>query len=59
MSRPEQYLLDISWPNGIDLPRFVGPFDSLDEANGWALLSAIGATWSVARLAYPYSESRS
>lgn len=50
------YVLDITWSDADmpGLPRFVGPFDTADEAGEWAELNAARATYTVQPLAYPY-----
>lgn len=51
-----KYILDITWSD-VDMPglsRFVGPFDTPDEAREWAELNASRATYTVQPLAYPY-----
>ncbi|CPW53293.1 Uncharacterised protein [Mycobacteroides abscessus subsp. bolletii] len=53
MAGDEKYVLDITWGKPF-LPRFVGPFDSAEEATRWADLNAVGATYAVHPLTYPY-----
>lgn len=53
MADDEKYVLDITWGKPF-LPRLVGPFDSAEEATHWADLNAVGATYAVHPLTYPY-----
>lgn len=58
-NQPEatQWILDIVWavPN---MPRAVGPFDSIDEAERWAGMNVLNGDVTLIPLAAPYARSR-
>lgn len=49
-----QYALEIEW-SAPDLPAWVGPFATREEATGWAKLNVVGGTWALRTLHDPYS----
>lgn len=53
----DQFVLEIDWARP-ELPRLVGPFQIRGEAERWARLNIWNGEWSIATLAYPYSDLR-
>ena len=52
------YILDIRWL-GADMPRFVGPFESEQEAEDFASLNVPNGLWETIELTYPYARAQS
>jgi hypothetical protein len=51
----EKHILDVAWGTEANhLPRFLGPFDSVGEAEEFAILNAAPGTWAVHPLGFPY-----
>lgn len=49
----EKFFLEIEW-DVPDMPRYIGPFESRDEAVDFGSLNVPNGTWFVAPLSYPY-----
>lgn len=48
------YLLDVAW-DVENMPRYIGPFESVNEANEFARLNVPNGTWVIGELASAYS----
>lgn len=48
------HILEVAWNEGINLPAFIGPFESAEEATEWATLNTPNGVGIVHELAYPY-----
>lgn len=52
----EQFIIDVQWDKP-DLPRYIGPFSTREEATEWGVLSIPNGTWNIAPLTAPYLPS--
>lgn len=48
-----QWILEIDW-EAPDMPRYVGPFESVTEADDFARLTVHNGSWEIIPLARPY-----
>lgn len=58
MNETHPSVLRILWDEGVNLPEFVGPFDSDAEAIDWADRNVPNGKATLIPLSYPYARPR-